>query len=78
MKVFFELTAGFLVRKHIRQELENSKLKLKHWYPECRVLLTESKGWLESEFYFEVDNIPNSAKPQMEKWLKQLKSICEE
>lgn len=77
MKVFFELTAGVLVRKHIRRELENSKLKLKHWYPDCRVLLTESKGWLDSEFYFEVDNLPDSAKKIMENWLEELKEISE-
>jgi hypothetical protein len=34
MKVFFELTAGVFIRGQVRQELNNSKEMIKHWYPE--------------------------------------------
>ena len=46
IKIKFDLTAGFLCRDRVKQDLENSKAKLKHWYPECHVLLTENKDWL--------------------------------
>ena len=75
MKMFFELTAGVIIRSKVRQELNNSKEKIKHWYPECRVLLTESKGWIESEFYFEADNLPDHAEKKMRSWIEQIKSM---
>ena len=49
---------------------------VQHWYPGCRVLLTENKNWFESRFYFEVDNLPDSAKSHMEHWLSKLKNIA--
>ena len=75
MKVYFNLTSGCFSRSNIRQQLNNSKAKLEHWYPHCRVLLTEDKNWFESKFYFEVDNLPDSAKSHMEDWLSKLKKI---
>ena len=76
MKVFFELEVGLFSRASIRTQLNNSKAKLEHWYPNCRVLLTENKDWFESTFYFEVDNLPDSAKPHMEHWLGKLKKLA--
>lgn len=78
MKVHFELEVGLLNRSSIRTQLNNSKAKVEHWYPHCRVLLTENKNWFESRFYFEVDNLPDSAKSHMEHWLGKLKSIAAE
>ena len=52
LKISFELIAGPLYRTKVRRELENSKEKLKYWYPNCRVLLTEDKGLLETKFSF--------------------------
>jgi hypothetical protein len=75
MKVFFELTAGVFIRGQVRQELNNSKEMIKHWYPECRILLTESKDWLESVFYFEADNLPDSAEKKMRSWVEKIRSL---
>jgi hypothetical protein len=47
MKVFFEIEAGLFNRASVRTQLNNSKEKLKYWYPECRVLLTEDKTLFE-------------------------------
>lgn len=78
MKINFELKVGLLNRSSIRTQLNNSKAKVEHWYPGCRVLLTEDKNWFESRFYFEVDNLPDSAKLHMEHWLDKLKKISDE
>ena len=75
MKVYFELEVGMLNRSSVRTQLDNSKAKVEYWYPGCRVLLTESKSLFESNFYFEVDNLPDSAKSHMEDWLDKLKRI---
>jgi hypothetical protein len=77
MKVFFEITAGLLNRGSVRRQLNNSKEKLKYWYPECHVLLTEDKTLFESRFYFEANDLPDSAKSHMEKWLSDMKKIAE-
>ena len=78
MKMYFELEVGMLNRSSIRTQLNNSKAKVEHWYPGCRVLLTENKNWFESRFYFEVDNLPDSAKYHMENWLSNLKKIAKQ
>jgi hypothetical protein len=78
MKIYFELEVGLLNRSSVRTQLNNSKAKVKHWYPGCRVLLTEDKNWFESKFYFEVDGLPDSAKSHMEDWLSKLKKIASE
>lgn len=76
MKVYFTLEAGMLYRSNVRQNLINSKHKLEHWYPGCKVLLTENKTFFESSFYFEADNLPDSAKPHLENWMNTIKSLC--
>ena len=78
MKVYFTIEAGFLNRIKIRSQLQNSKEKLKYWYPNCRVLLTEDKGFLESQFYFEANDLPDTAKSHMEEWLTRMKRIANE
>lgn len=77
MKVFFTIEAGLLDRGGVRQQLENSKAKMLHWYPNSRVLLTERKGFLSSEFYFEADRLPESAKQHMKEWLDRLKRMAD-
>jgi hypothetical protein len=77
MKLFFEIEAGLFNRGSIRTQLNNSKAKLQYWYPGCRVLITEDKNLLESKFYFEANDLPDSAKPHMEKWLSDMKKIAE-
>ena len=74
-KIKFDLTAGFLCRDRVKQDLENSKAKLKHWYPECHVLLTENKDWFDTTFYFEAYNIPEEAEPALRKWKKQIENL---
>ena len=76
MKVYFTIEAGLLNRSNIRCQLQNSKEKLKYWYPNCRVLLTEDKGLLESQFYFEANDLPDTAKSHMEDWLSKMKRIA--
>jgi hypothetical protein len=76
MKFYFNLEVGFLNRSSVRSQLNNSKLKLKHWYPGCRVLITENKTFFDSSFYFEVDNLPDDSKSHMEQWLDQMKNIA--
>ena len=76
MKFYFELEVGILNRSSVRTQLQNSKEKVKYWYPDCRVLLTENKDWFESKFYFEVDNLPDNAKSHMESWLNKMKQIA--
>ena len=78
MKIYFELEVGMLNRSSIRTQLNNSKAKVEDWYPGCRVLLTEDKNWFESKFYFEVDNLPDSAKSHMEDWLNNMKKLANE
>jgi hypothetical protein len=75
MKVFFEIEADFLIRGSVRSQLNNSKEKLLYWYPECRVLLTEDKSLFKSKFYFEANDLPDSAKSHMEKWISDLKKL---
>ena len=75
MKFHFELEVGLLNRSQVRTQLNNSKAKIEHWYPNSRVLLTENKNWFESKFYFEADGLPDSAKSHMEDWLGKLKKI---
>lgn len=77
MRIYFEITAGALNRSSVRTQLNNSKEKLKYWYPECRVLLTESKDWLESKFYFEANDIPDQAESQMREWISKIKRLCD-
>ena len=76
MKFYFSIEVGFFDRPSIRQQLENSKSKILHWYPDSRVLITETKGLFESEFYFEACDLPDSAKNHMQKWLDKLKSLA--
>lgn len=75
MRVYFTIEVGLLNRRNIRKQLQNSKEKLKHWYPNCRVLLTENKTLFDSQFYFEADNLPDTAKSHMEEWLSRMKRI---
>jgi hypothetical protein len=75
MKFYFTLTSGCFSRNNIRQQLNNSKSKLEHWYPGCRVLLTENKGLFESEFYFEAIEMPNTAEKHMREWVNKLKQL---
>ena len=75
MKIYFELYVGLGCRSSVRQQLQNSKNKINHWYPEARVLFTENKDWFESKFYFEATNLPDTAEPQMRNWLNKLKTI---
>jgi hypothetical protein len=76
MKFYFELEVGLLNRSQVRTQLNNSKSKLEHWYPGCRVLLTENKNWFESKFYFEANDIPDDAKSHIENWLNKIKKIA--
>ena len=78
MKIYFELYVGLGCRSSIRQQLQNSKDKIKHWYPEAQVLLTENKDWFESKFYFEAKNLPDTSEPQMRNWLNKIKTIANE
>lgn len=78
MKVYFELEAGILSRSSIREQLNNSKSKIEHWYPGSHVLLTENKSLFDSKFYFEANNLPESAKNHMELWIDGIKSKIEE
>jgi hypothetical protein len=41
------------------------------------VLLTEDKTLFESRFYFEANDLPDSAKSHMEKWLSDMKKVAE-
>ncbi len=77
MKIFFEIESGLLNRGSVRTQLNNSKEKLQYWYPGCRVLLTEDTGLFESKFYFEANNLPDSAKSHMEKWFSDMKKVAE-
>ena len=77
MKVYFNLTSGCFSRSNIRQQLNNSKAKLEHWYPNCHVLLTENSGLFESNFYFEADELPNSAEKHMREWVDKIKQLSE-
>jgi hypothetical protein len=47
--------------------LKNSREKILHYYPGCRVLLTEEKTWLESKFYFEATDMPDNGRISNEK-----------
>jgi hypothetical protein len=75
MKFFFTIEVGIGNRTNVRQQLQNSKERIKYWYPQAQVLLTETKDWFESEFYFEVKNLPEDARPQMQNWLIKIKSL---
>lgn len=77
LKIKFELEVGFIGRERVGNELRNSKAKLEHWYPGCRVLLTESRGWLETTFYFEACNLPESAGPTLKAWKARIEEIVD-
>lgn len=78
MKLFFEIKADFLIRSNVRSQLENSKAKILHWFPESRVLLTERKGLFDSEFYFEAVDLPDSKVQWARDWLAKIKRISDE
>lgn len=71
MRIYFNLEAGWLIRRSVRQELKNYKSLLEFDYPGCQVLLTENDG----NFYFEAKNLPDSAESRMRKWMIRLKSL---
>lgn len=73
MNFKFDLKAGFLLKKSVRQQLENSKKKLEFQYPECSVLLTENNG----RFHFEAKNIPDSEEYVIRNWLNRIKMIAD-
>jgi len=75
MYIQFNITAGFLVRKSVREQLNNSKKKIEHWYPQSRVLITENRNLFDSEFYFEAVDIPDSAELEMKEWVNKLKKL---
>jgi hypothetical protein len=77
MKIFFEIESGLLNRGSVRTQLNNSKEKLQYWYPGCRVLLTEDKRLFESKFYFEANELPDSAKSHMKNWFSNMKKVAE-
>lgn len=74
MKFKFELTAGFIVRKSIRTELNNSKLKLEYTYPNCTVTISEDKTFWDSTFKVQGTNLPDTAEVEtlLRKWYKQI------
>jgi hypothetical protein len=78
MKIYFTIEVGLLNRGSVRTQLNNAKNKLEFWYPECEVLLVEDKGLFDSEFYFEANKLPDSAKNHMQDWLNKMKKISQE
>jgi len=74
MRIHFEIEAGVFIRNKIKQDLENSKAKIQHWYPSANVLLIEDKDWFESKFFFEAKNLPDSAENHMRQWLTQIRN----
>lgn len=77
MTIRFTLKIGALRgRGTCRQELENSRRKLEYWYPGCRVLLTEKRGLMESEFYFEASELPDTqqCREVIRNWERKLRS----
>jgi len=75
MKFSQEMTAGVLLRKRIREMLNNTKQELEFTYPECSVLVTEDKSFLESHFKIIGKNLPDSAAPAIRRWFNQLKQL---
>lgn len=75
MKFHFEVTAGRFLRNDVKQNLENSKRKLEFTYPECQILLTESKSFFETVFYIEGKNIPDEAAVYIRKWIDDMKRL---
>lgn len=69
-KFKFSIEAGILYKSQIRTELERSKAKLEYMYPGSSVTIREEKGFLESEFFIQGVNFPDTDEfeTQMRNW----------
>lgn len=75
MKFSQEVTAGRLYRKSIRELFNNAKDKLEFWYPECSILVTETKTFWESSFCIQGKNLPDEAAGDIKDWMNRLKQL---
>ena len=75
-KFKFDLTAGFSVRKKVRQHLEASKQTLEYNFG-GNVSIREDKGFWESQFFIIGTNFPDSTEltQTLKSWEQQLKSL---
>ena len=75
-KFKFTVEVGCFVRSQVRTELERSKDKLEYMYPGSSVTIREEKGFLESEFFVQGVNFPDTDefKAQIKNWEKKLYS----
>lgn len=75
MKFNFELTAGLLLRKDVRNMLNNEKDKLEFNFEDCKVLITENKGFFESHFTFVCKGLPDHMESNVRKWFDSLREL---
>lgn len=59
-KFKFNLTAGFLVRSDVRNQLNRSKETLEYGFPGSSVTIREEKWLFESVFYVQGMNFPDT------------------
>ena len=77
-KFKFSIEAGILYKNQVRTELERSKAKLEYMYPGSSVSIREEKGFLESEFFIQGVNFPDTEdfERTIKGWFKKIQTNC--
>ena len=73
MKFKFSIEAGALNRREVRKALNNSKDKLEYAYPDATITVREDRDFLESTFYVQGVNLPDSAEHVIKEWANKIK-----
>ncbi len=76
-KFKFNIEAGCLIRNQVKISLERSKDKLEYSYPGSYVSIREEKNWLDSTFFVQGTNFPDTDEfeAQIKNWSNKLKLL---
>ena len=77
-KFKFSIEAGVLYKSQVRIMLKRSADKLMYAYPGSFVTIREESGFLETEFFIQGVNFPDTAQFEREirNWVNKIKNSC--
>ena len=77
MKFDFDISAGFLRRKKLRNDLEKSRLRLQYNFPDSTISIIEEKGLFNSTFHITGINLPDRERVVnlINAWVARIKSL---
>jgi len=80
MKFKFELEIGCLYRKEVRNSLLRAKDKLEYEYIGSSLKIREEKTWLDSVFYIQGTNFPDTVECQnlIKNWFNKFADFADE